>query len=385
MDYYMPRGPVLDDVDRIKKIDKEDMCDLQLRFPESCRDALRRARRLKIPRSIVSKSLTIHYGRPGRVLVIGMGGSAIGGEVLRGWLSDVLPIPLEVSRDYHLPAYADDKTLVLVVSYSGDTEETLNSFLEALDRGCMIVAVSSGGHLEKFCRKFKIPFIKLPAGIPPRTAVPYLFFPLVVVLEKMRIVRINQREIDETIAILRRVREEIRPERPSSRNVAKRLAMQVKDTIPVVYGFRHYGGVALRMKTQFNENSKVPAKCEVFPELDHNEIVGWEAPRKLTKGFSVILLRDRDEPPEIRARIDVTKKLALNKKVSKVLELYGRGNSKLAKMLSAMYIGDFASIYLALLYGVDPTPVDMIAKMKREIEKRVGTQQQIERRIRELM
>jgi glucose/mannose-6-phosphate isomerase len=375
----------LDDFEKIKMIDKSDLCGTQFRFPENCEDAIKIAEKLKIPRRLrISRKVSINYGKPERILVAGMGGSAIVGDILRTWLSDYLPIPISVSRDYHLPAYADNKTLVFAVSYSGRTEETLSSFIEAVQRRCMVIGISSGGSLQKFCQKLKIPFFKLPENMLPRAAIPYLFFSLVIAIEKLGVLKDRRGEIAESLVILKKVREETKPETPTPKNIAKQIALQIKGTVPVIYGFGSFESIALRVKTQFNENSKVPAKYGVFPELNHNEIVGWRGPPELTKIFSIILIRDSDEPPEIKARIDLTKKLALKGKVSKILELYARGRSKLAKMLSAMYIGDFTSIYLAILYEVDPATMEVITNMKEELKRKVKIPEKIERQFHEL-
>lgn len=381
----MALSSLLDDREKIKSIDKSDLCGIQVRFPENCEDAIKRAEKLKIPHRLrISRKVSINYRKPESILVTGMGGSAIGGDILRTWLSDYLPIPISVSRDYHLPAYANNRTLVFAVSYSGNTEETLSSFMEAVQRRCMVIGISSGGSLQKFCQELKIPFVKLPENMPPRTAIPYLFFPLVIAMEKLGALKGRREEIAESLTVLRKIREDIKPESPTPRNMAKQIALQIKGTAPVVYGFGSFESVALRIKTQFNENSKVPAKCGVFPELNHNEIVGWGGPKELTKIFSIILIRDSDEPPEIKARIDLTKETALKGKVGKILELYAKGRSKLAKMLSTMYIGDFASVYLAILYEVDPTTTEVITRMKEELEREVNVPGKIERQFREL-
>jgi glucose/mannose-6-phosphate isomerase len=360
---------ILDDVQAIKSIDRMNMRGIQLKFPDNAEDAIKRAETLRIPKSLKIGKYTIHYRQPEKILVLGMGGSAIGGELLRGWLRKCSPIPIEVNRDYHLPAYADTNTLVFAVSYSGNTEETLSGFVEAVNRKCMIVGISSGGVLEKFCRSLKVPFLKLPSGMPPRSALPYLFFPLVLILKKFGVAS-KMKEIKEALIVLRQLREEIKPEIPTSQNPSKQLASQLYGGIPIIYGFREYSSVAMRIKTQFNENSKIPAKYEEFPELNHNETVGWEGPRKLTKLFNVILIRDPNEPPEIRTRIEITKKLTLKRKAGKILEIYPKGKTTLAKMLSTLYIGDFASVYLAILYGIDPTPTEIINKMKHELKKK---------------
>jgi len=161
------------------------------------------------------------------------------------------------------------------------------------------------------------------------------------------------------------------------------LALELVDTIPVVYGFRQYGAIARRLKTQFNENSKVLSKYDVFPELNHNETVGWEAPEALTKNYSVILIRDPNEPPEIRHRIEATKSLALHK-AKKILEIHAKGDGKLAKMFSVLRVGDFASVYLAILQRVDPTPVKIIDRIKVGMKKGFDMTEKLQAEIQKL-
>jgi len=363
---------LLDNFDRIKAIDKGGMCGIQEGLPENCEDAIKRAEDLKIPKRVkVTEKLSISYGRPKKIIVVGMGGSAIGGNILKDWLRETLPIPIDVCRDYHLPAHADEGTLVLASSYSGNTEETISAFLEAVERRCMIIAISSNGILQEFSQRIGLPFIKLPGGYPPRSAVPYLFLPLAISLKKLGVLKGVDEEIREAIAVLRQVREEVKTATITTKNLAKRIALDVEGSIPVIYGFGFYEGIALRIKTQFNENSKTPSISLCFPELNHNETVGWTGREDLTKNFTVLLIRDRDEPPEIRTRIDVTRKLVFDGKARKVIEIHSMGKGKLAKMLSIMYVGDFASVYLAILYGIDPTPVKIIDELKKKLEERV--------------
>lgn len=350
---------VLDQRNEISKIDIDNMLGICTKTPDFCRDAITRAAKVKIP-----------YKSPRNIIVVGMGGSAIGGDLVKDWLSDRASIPIEVCRDYVVPAYANKNSVVVAVSYSGETEETLTAFFDAVNRGCMVIAVSSGGHLQAFSRKLEIPFISIPPGFPPRAAIAYTFFSLVALMEKVHVFEAASGEVEETLRVLQKVRDANRLEVPLRKNTAKKLAHEIQGTIPVVYGFRQYRAVARRLKCQFNENSKAPSKFDSFPELNHNEIVGWEAPKSLTTPFSVILLRDPEEPPPLKNRIEITKKILLPK-ACKVLEITAVGKHNLAKMLSAMYIGDFASIYLALLRGVDPTPTKTISRLKLEMKRKL--------------
>jgi len=383
----MQKMPILDQSKEIEKIDKGGMLKVCIKMPEHCRDAIQRAKQTKIPEKVkVSEKIAIQYKRPSQIIVAGMGGSAIGGEILKDWLKDRIPIPIEVCRDYALPAYANKNTLVFAVSYSGNTEETLSAFLNAVKRGCMIITVTSGGHLISLSEKMHIPSLTIPmiVGCPPRAAIAYLFFPLPILMEKMGILSNVGEEIEEAIGILERLSRENAPQIPTKNNRAKKLAIELENTMPAVYGFRQYAAIAQRLKAQFNENTKIPSKQEVFPELNHNEVMGWEAPEPLTKKFSTILLRDRNEPPEIRHRIEATKLLALNK-TQKVLEIHAEGEGKLAKMLSAMYVGDLASVYLAILRGTDPMPVETITKIKKEMARRFNAIEKLEEETRKII
>lgn len=375
---------LLDDVEAVRSMDKGGMLYIQERFPEQCEEAMRLAEEFTVPDEVeVFKGFKIRYKKPARCLVAGMGGSAIGGDLLCDWLYDRVSFPIETCRDYHLPRYADGDTLVFAVSYSGDTEEALSTFLEAVERGCMIFSVTSGGFLQKFSEAFKIPLVKVPKGLQPRAAIAYLLIPMAMVLSKLKAINYGS-EFSEALNLLRVMRDEVKVETLTVNNPAKQLALNLFGTVPVVYGFRPYVSIALRMKTQFNENSKIPAMYASFPELNHNEVVGWRGPESLTKIFSIVVIRDHEEPLEVRERIEITKKL-ISKNVKKVLEVYVRGSSRLSKMLSSMYIGDMASSYLAILQGIDPTPVEAIEKLKEELAERVNVVQELERRMMKLL
>jgi glucose/mannose-6-phosphate isomerase len=368
--YVYRLASILDDLERIKSIDGDGMRNHLGRLPEFCEDAIERADKLEIPSLVkISGDLSIQYTRPKKIIVAGMGGSAIGGSILKEWLRETLPIPIEVPRSYTLPAYADKDTLVFAVSYSGNTEETLSCFLEALERRCMIIATTSGGMLQEYCQGIGIPLVRLPGGYPPRSALPYLLLPLATSLRKLGVPLSLDEEVKEAITVLREVGEEVKPDTPVSKNQAKGLALGLEGYIPLIIGSGFYKSVALRMKTQFNESSKTPAKTEVFPELNHNMMVGWTERRDLTGKFSVILLRDQQEPTEIRERIEATRSLVLDEGAARVLEIWSRGRGRLARVLSTLYVGDYASFYLAILYGVDPTPIPVIEELKRRLKK----------------
>jgi glucose/mannose-6-phosphate isomerase len=367
----MTRPEILDDPDGIRRIDRSDMLSFCVEAPRHY------ARAAKL-----AKTLSVDYPKPDTIVVAGMGGSGIGGELLKDWTRDRITVPVEVCKEYSLPAYTNKHTLVLVVSYSGETEETLSVFRDAIKRKCMIVCLSSGGKLHEFSEKMGFPHLLAPSGMAPRATLPYLFLPLVTTLEKTGLISGANKEISETIGVLEQVSTDNSPRIPSGRNFSKKLAVNINGTVPAVYGFGFYRTVAQRLKTQFNENSKNPAKWEFFPELDHNEIVGWEEAEQFTKCFSAIFVRDAEEPPEIRQRIEVTKEL-MNRQIKKLFEVHSRGESRLAKMASVICTGDLTSVYLAVLRGIDPTPVKTIALLKQKLEQ-TGVKQKVLRELQRL-
>ena len=371
---------ILDRIDDIKKIDKSGMLTHCLRTAEYCQDVISHAEKVEIPTEVRIGKNVIEYKKPRNIIIAGMGGSAIGGEILRDWLRDEISIPIEVCNDYVLPAYADEHTLVFAVSYSGETEETLNAFSDAIGRKCMIIAITSGGLLLSSAKKLEFPHVMVPAGLPPRAALPYVFFPLPILMGKMGALTNKGSEIEEAMHVIKNASGESSPQIPTENNFSKKLALRLKGSVPVVYGFRHYGAIAHRLKTQFNENSKVPSRYEVFPELNHNEVVGWEASEDLIKIFSVLLIRDRDEPEEIKNRIEATKSTALQK-TRRILEIYAKGKGKLAKMFSILHLGDFTSVYLAILRGIDPVPVKTIDEIKAAMKKKTNAIEKVKKQI----
>jgi glucose/mannose-6-phosphate isomerase len=195
-----------------------------------------------------------------------------------------------------------------------------------------------------------------------------MFIPLVILMQKIGLVTEVSVELDEALKLLEKISADNLPQKPAIDNFAKTLALTIGETVPVIYGFGFYRAVAQRFKQQINENAKTPAKWEVFPELNHNEIVGWGKSRDSCKEFSVILLRDEDEPVEIKSRIETTKQIMGNSGL-KMVDLQSKGKSTLAKILSTIIVADFTSNYLAVLHGVDPTPVEIITHLKGTLQQ----------------
>lgn len=347
----------LDNPEDFPKIDKNNMLQFCTEAARHYAESAKNAEKIKLD-----------YPKPENIVIAGMGGSAIGGELLKDYTRSTAQVPVEISREYHLPAYCGKNSLVVLASYSGDTEETLSSFVDALKRKCMVFCLSSTGALLQYAEKLNVPYLRVREGMPPRAALPHMLLPLLKVMEKIKMTPRFSEDLSEATKLLQKVSTENAPEKPAGENFAKRLAINLNGASPAVYGFGVYRGVALRYKQQFNENSKVPAKWEAFSELNHNETMGWENPKELAKSFAVIFLRDKAEPVEIRSRIETTQAL-MQQTVPKMYEVWAQGKSNLAKMLSTILVGDFTSVYLAYLRGVDPTPVNTVTIMKEKIER----------------
>jgi glucose/mannose-6-phosphate isomerase len=358
----MADAPMLDQVNAAA-VDRSDMMGAVLSLPEQCEAARRIAS---------AADLGALAGRRfANVVIAGMGGSAIGGDLLRSIFEPHLEMPVAVSRDYHLPGYVGRETLVITASYSGNTEETLASYDAARKAGASLLALTTGGELAKRAARDGVPMIVIPGGLQPRAAVGYALVPLVVLAGRIGLM--SERlagDIDEMIAVLIGVRDECNPGVAQASNRAKSLAARWAGAIPVIYGSHaERGVVAYRWKTQINENAKAFATWGVLPELDHNEVVGWSGHGLQTRpeqALSVVFLRDEREPEQIRRRAELTEQIVA-KRAAHVAQIWSSGDSALARAMSLVYVGDFASCYLAYVYGEDPTPVTIIDWLKTEL------------------
>lgn len=347
---------LLDDRERLARIDPAGMIDLIEALPDHCREALHIAQHADVPA----------WSGIERVVVVGMGGSAIGGNLVRSLFEAECRVPVAVNSDYTLPGYVDARTLVIASSYSGNTEESLFGYEAAKKRGARILAISAGGELAARAQADGFPWIKIPGGMSPRAALGYSFVPLAVLFERLGLAAGVTPAVEEAVGILETQRERLKRDVPYERNPAKQLALAMAGRIPLIYGSGGWRGVvAYRWKCQVNENAKALCFWNTFPELNHNETVGWEHP-ELTKELYVVFLRDKDDHPRIQKRIAVTKEI-MAPRIAGMTEVWAEGKSHLAKLLSLVYPGDFASYYLALLYGVDPTPIHVIDRLKREL------------------
>jgi len=350
----------LDEPTRFNKLDPNGMLERISELPQQCLAAWRLVRGLELPPS---------YGAVRRVVILGMGGSAIGGALLQGLVAEECPIPITVARGYTLPAFVrGPETLVIGCSYSGNTEETLSSFGQALERGTRQVVVTTGGKLAALAQEKGIPLVRFEYRAQPRAALGYSFILPLGICWRLGVLRDYSADLEEAIQVMEEWQAEIGPDVPAARNAAKSLAGQIVGRLPVVYGAGFVAAVANRWKTQFNENSKHWAFFEVLPELHHNAVVGFGIPQAVREQALVLMLRSSLDHPRVQARWEVTRELLLREGVA-AETLQARGASRLAQMLSLIHLGDYVSYYLGLLNEADPTPVETIAFLKQRLEE----------------
>jgi len=343
----------------IQKYDKSNFKKLLIDFPQQVENAVDIGKKF----SASYKSSHIR-----NIVVNGLGGSAIGGDLLRSYLAEELKIPFIINRHYYLPEFVDERSLVIVSSYSGNTEETIGAQTDAKKRKAKVLCISSNGETALMAKKFKQPLITIPKGLPPRAALGFSFFPVLISLAKMKLIRSKDADIKEAITMLKKKSKLYSS--LSNKNPALKLAKQLYMKLPIVYSSAdRFDVVNLRWRGQIAENAKQLAFGHVLPEMNHNELVGWKVLRRMMEEEMIVLfLRDKYDHERVKIRMDITKGV-ISQYASKVIEVHSEGRSLLARIFSLVYLGDWVSYYLAILNGIDPTPVKVIDYLKNELGK----------------
>ncbi|HEY5494313.1 MAG TPA: bifunctional phosphoglucose/phosphomannose isomerase [Candidatus Anoxymicrobiaceae bacterium] len=302
------------------------------------------------------------------VVVLGMGGSGISGDVVAALSADAgLKLPVVTCKGYELPGFVGPDTLVFAVSYSGNTEETLDTMGQAMERGARMVAVSAGGKVTQIAESNSIPVFRIPSGLQPRAALGYLAVPIMSALDRMGMVAGTVARFRAALPMLEARLQEYGPGATGDDNGPMRLARELMDFVPIVYGMEGYLAVAAsRWKAQFNEMAKVPSFHNYFPELNHNETVGWENLPDVCRRCHVIVLGEPALHARIEKRVKITIEL-IQESVGGVTRICARGSNTVERLLDLIYFGDFASVYLALATGQDPTPIARIDEFKKRM------------------
>ena len=341
------------------QIDPQDMFGAIYNFSDQITKAM------EIGKNII---LNKDYSNCKNIVVIGMGGSAIGGDVVRTIVNEDLKIPLYINRNYTLPNWVNEETLVICSSYSGNTEESLNAYDCALKKDAMICGISTGGKLSELLRSKKLDLIKIPGGLQPRAALAYSFVPMLYLLNKIGFVDDTLLDsLGNSVSYLAQKRRLYSV--GDSSNPIFKMAKDIYGMIPIIYGSTDTTGVvALRWKGQLCENAKMLTYHNELPELNHNEIVGWGNNPDLLSELSVVWLLDKNDNDRIKARQDVTKSI-LNDMDIMQHEVKTEGANRVERLLDLINFGDWLSYWCAIMHNTDPSPVDKIDRLKKALEE----------------
>ena len=318
----------------------------------------------------IGGKITLHndYEKIQNIVVAGMGGSAIGGDLVKLLTKNELNIPLVISRNYKLPNWVNENTLVICSSYSGNTEETLSCFNDALIRGGKTVGISTGGELTKQLIENNLDVITIPSGLQPRAALALSFVPMLSLLNKIGFISSNFiQELNSSVDLLKVFRDKYCDQ--SDQNPSYATAQKIYKTVPIIYGENEYTGIiAVRWKGQLSENAKMLAFCNDLPEMNHNEIVGWENNKTLMEKTSIIWFSDVEDHPRIVSRQTATKDI-IAKTTSTHEKITLEGDTQFNRLLHLVHYGDWVSYWCAILHQTDPTPVTKIDQLKKILSK----------------
>jgi glucose/mannose-6-phosphate isomerase len=293
------------------------------------------------------------------VVVTGLGGSGIGGSIVQNYVFDKLKIPFFVNKDYSLPAFVNSKSLVIVCSYSGNTEETIMAMQQAIKKRATIVCITSGGKVAEMATKKNMDCILVPAGMPPRSCLGYSLVQILYVLLNFNLIGNNfEKELKTTIKQMQECEN-------ATQKKAMIIAKKILGKLPVIYSAGNFEGVAIRFRQQLNENSKLLAWHGVVPEMNHNELVGW---RDEAQDKAVILLRNQDDYERVQTRMEINKKI-IKKHTSTIIEIYSEGKSYLEQAFYLIHLTDWISVLLADLRELDATEVKVIDFLKSSLAK----------------
>ena len=303
------------------------------------------------------------------IVMCGMGGSGVCGDLLIDIAK--ISVPIIVVKDYNMPKFANEKSLVFCISYSGNTEETLNQMMQAKSLGCKIISITSGGKLKEWSEKLNIPVIKIPSGRNPRDALPLMLFPVLKTIQKLGFGNYDESfsEVNDTLKKI-------------NLKAMDELANMIKNSKLAIYGTSNYIGSLRRIKNEFNENAKMAVMYDFFPEINHNEMNGYQR-TGLTKNVDVILMRDKYESDEMRTRIETTKGI-LEHYVNSINEIWAVGNSKFARTISFAFIGSYLTGKIANIIGINRESVPFVDRLKETLNEKLNMIEKLEGKVPEL-
>lgn len=342
----------------LKSVDKENMFDVLKNFHNQIKDAVQIAEKIDVT-SIDTSGIK-------NIVVNGLGGSAIGGDFARSYTNYEIAVPILINRNYSLPSFVNPNTLSIISSYSGNTEETNSAYSEAIKRNSKIICISSGGSVEKTAIANNHLLVKIPGGLQPRCALGYSFFTLIILLSKLGFIKNLSPDIDAVISKIEK-KSMLYSDYNSDENPAIKLANKLKGKLPIVYSSVDILDVVnLRWRGQLSENAKILAYGNFYPEMNHNELVGWKLNEDILKKIVVIMLEDGEDNERIKLRMEITSGI-MKKYANDVIKLKGEGKNKLERIFDLVYLGDWVSYYLAIMNKINPTPVEAIDFLKNKL------------------
>ncbi|MFA4966924.1 MAG: bifunctional phosphoglucose/phosphomannose isomerase [Candidatus Margulisiibacteriota bacterium] len=349
----------LDDEKKIKEIDKSGMLEVAQSAPQMIREAFK----------MMEFFPAINLKGIDSICIAGMGGSAVAGDLLSNLLRDQLPVPVFVNRNYTLPVYLKSSSLIFISSYSGDTEETVSCLKEAEGMKAKIICLTSDGKVKAAAEAKKYPLVDLKKGLQPRAALPYFLVSIAMILEKGGLIKDVSSQINESASVLDQLKNSYGQACPERQNPAKQMARRLIGKLPVIFASNSTTeAIGKRLKNQLNENSKMNALLCTFPEMNHNEMVSLSQLNKGEHNFAAVFVRDEEDHVRVNKRIEITKSM-LGAKLGGAMEIPSSGKTRLARMFSQIFFSDILSVYLAIIAGIDPTPVDAITKFKKEMAR----------------
>ncbi|HAW79847.1 MAG TPA: bifunctional phosphoglucose/phosphomannose isomerase [Balneola sp.] len=341
----------------INKVDSGNMWGLISNFPNHWKEVM------KLTEDI---DLKVDSSKIKNICFAGMGGSAIGADLIRAYSLQSCRHPVQVIRHYEIPNYVDEHTLFIACSFSGNTEETLTALSSALKKGAQIVGVTSGGELKKQAIEHEFDYIQIPGGMPPRAALAYSFVPLFRIFQFLGFLNESDKVLIDTYELLK---DGVSNYKDLDDNDALALAQELNESLPIIYSDAlMMEPVNLRWRGQIEENSKMLVYGNLIPEMNHNEIVGWEHIAHLSGRLTVVMLKDKEDNNRVKKRMEIVKDLVMDQALS-VIEITTIGESRLERLFSLVQLADWVSMYLALLNQIDPTPIAKIDILKSKLSE----------------
>ncbi len=351
----------LDNLENIQALDRENILGNIQDFPDQVEKCWEDWKKIALPTPFINAK---------SILILGMGGSGQGGGIVATLSEKETTIPIAVLHDYDIPGWVDKNTLVIAVSYSGGTEETLEAFKQASKLTDKLITISTGGALYSLGTQHRALHYRIHYGSQPRAALGFTMISVLAIFKKLNILEFTDEEIKEAVLLLRGLRKKLDVEINSSRNLAKILAEKIQGKIPIIFGSGNLSEVARRIKGGFNENAKTASYYEILPELNHTSLVGLEFPDDLRQKLFFIILQSKYDNPRNTLRQNITAQIIQAKRIPCETIMMQPAGNPIAEVLQIINLGDYVSYYLAILHNIAPEPVEIIKYLKEKLAEK---------------